>query len=370
MIRKTLLSLLLLASPISADPAMEAQIAAEELRVAGLALAEAERSPDRVRALTDTVRAYERGLAVLRDAIRNAALRERALRAGFEAETDSLARLLGALQTMSRSPEATVLLHPAGALGTARAAMLMAEAAPAVSAEAARLRADLEELEVLVLLRRDALAILEKGLAGAQDARVALGRAAAERDRGTINATEEAVVLALLNGADTLDAFASTFAQSGAGPAHADAFAAAKGRLPLPVAGILLAGYGEADAAGVARPGLRLATAPRALVTAPWPGTVRYAGPLLDYGNVVILEPQAGYLLVLAGLGELYAGTGSVVAEDDPLGLMAGQIETAQGNLIAEAELGGRSREETLYIELRADGGTLDPVPWFALGTE
>jgi septal ring factor EnvC (AmiA/AmiB activator) len=97
---------------------------------------------------------------------------------------------------------------------------------------------------------------------------------------------------------------------------------------------------------------------------------VRYAGPLLDYGNVVILEPEAGYLLVLAGLGDLFAATGAVLRADDPLGLMAGQAEAEQGNLIASAEAGGRSRPETLYIELRAQGGTRDPAPWFALGTE
>jgi septal ring factor EnvC (AmiA/AmiB activator) len=358
------------AFPATADPAAEAQTAAEDLRVAGLAFAEAERSGDRVRALTDTVRAYERGLTVLRDALRDAALRERALRETFAAEGETLGHLLAALQTMSRAPEATVLLHPAGALETARASMLMADAAPALSAKAARLRADLEELEVLVLLRETSLDTLEQGLSEAQAARVALGQAAAARDSGTVDATEEAIVLALLNGADTLDAFASSLTGREAEEVGADAFAAAMGRLPLPVEGVLLSGYGQPDAADVARPGILLAAAPRALVTAPWPGTVRYAGPLLDYGNVIILEPEAGYLLVLAGLGDLFATTGTVVRSDDPLGLMAGQPEPAQGNLIEGADAGGRSRTETLYIELRAQGGTRDPAPWFALGTE
>jgi septal ring factor EnvC (AmiA/AmiB activator) len=369
MIRAVLLAFLV-ALPVAADPVTEAQTAAEELRQAGLAFAAADGSSDRVRALTDTVRAYERGLAVLRDALRAAALRERALRETFAGDSETLARLLGALQTMSRSPEATILLHPAGALDTARASMLMAEAAPALSAEAARLRADLEELEVLVLLRQTAIGTLEESLAGAQAARVALGQAAAARDQGGIDATEEAIVLALLNGADTLDAFASSLTGAEVQEVGANAFGAAKGRLPLPVGGVLLAGFGEPDAAGVARPGILLAAAPAALVTAPWPGTVRYAGPLLDYGNVVILEPEAGYLLVLAGLGDLFAATGAVVRADDPLGLMAGQPESAQGNLIGGADGGGRSRAETLYIELRAEGGTQDPAPWFALGTE
>lgn len=367
MIRAALLACCL-AFPATADPVARATEAADQLRAAGEALAAAGRASDRLAALTDSVRAYEGGLAVLRDALRDAALRERAIRDRFDRDAESLGQLLAALQTMSRSPETAVLLHPSGGLGTAQAAMLMAEIAPAMAAEAARLRADLEELEVLVLLRRDALGMMEQGLADAQAARAALGDAAAARAGGAASATDDAILFALVNGAETLDGFASSLTSSET--AGRDDFAAARGRLSLPVAGVLLSGFGEADAAGVARPGLLLATEPRALVTTPWPGTVRYAGPLLDYGNVILIEPQSGYLIVLAGLGDLFVGTGTVVRSGDPLGLTAGQIEAAQGNLIAASEGGGRSRRETLYIEFRTTGGPQDPAPWFALGNE
>jgi murein hydrolase activator len=355
---------------VAAGPVEDAQRAAEQLRAAGSALAEADRSPDRVRALTETVRAYEAGLAVLRDALRDAALRERTIRERLDRDRDSLSRLLAALQTMSRSPEATVLLHPSGAVETARASMLMADAAPALGAEAERLRRDLGELEDLVLLRRDALEMMEQGLSEAQAARAALGDAAAERDADAMSATEEAILFALVNGAETLDGFASSLTSAEAAGQAADDFAAARGRLPLPIAGVLLSGFGEADAAGVARPGLLIATAPGALVTTPWPGTVRYAGPLLDYGNVIVLEPEAGVLMILAGLGELYAATGSVVRSGDPLGLTTGQPEPTQGNLIAASGDVGRRREETLYMEIRTNGVPQDPAPWFALGME
>ena len=62
-------------------------------------------------------------------------------------------------------------------------------------------------------------------------------------------------------------------------PDGGSSFATAKARLPLPVFGAILRRPGEADAAGVSRPGLTLATRPRALVTAPWPATIRYLGP-------------------------------------------------------------------------------------------
>jgi murein hydrolase activator len=142
-------------------------------------------------------------------------------------------------------------------------------------------------------------------------------------------------VLALLNGADTLDAFASSLTGREAQEVGADAFAAARGRLPLPVEGVLLSRLRRTRCGGrrAPRPPPRR-RAPRARHRA-MARDRALRGPLLDYGNVVILEPEAGYLLVLAGLGDLFATTGMVVRGDDPLGLMAGQPEPAQGNLIA-----------------------------------
>jgi len=364
MIRAIFLALSL-AVPAAADPAADAETAAERLRVAGSALSAAEGSRNRIRALTDTIRAYEDGLSILRDALRDVALRERVIRERFEGEAEHLSRLVAALQTMARSPETTVLLHPSGAAGTARASILMAEAVPALNAEATRLRAELEELKVLALLRGEALQTLEEGLSGVQAARTDLAAAMAER-RTPPAATDLAAMEALLTSADTLDAFASTIAPGDIAPGGE--FGTAKGKLPLPVQGVLLSGFDQVDASGLARPGLLLATAPQALVTAPWPATVRYAGPLLDYGNVIILEPESGYLLVLAGLGDVYPALGAVVGQDDPVGLMAGQAEPAQGNLIENPDAGDRARTETLYMELRAEDGPVDPAEWFSLG--
>ena len=362
---RVLLLMALAGLPAAADPVADAEAAAERLREAGLSLSEAEGARDRVRALTETIRAYEDGLAVLRDALRDAALRERSIRERFDGEAEQLSRFLAALQAMGRSPEATVLLHPSGAKDTARASILMAEAIPAMTAEAERLRAELEELRVLALLRRDAIGTLENGLASVQAARTDLATAVADR-RTPQAPTDLAAMEALLNSADTLDAFASSIAPGEI--AEEGAFEAARGRLPLPVQGLLLSGFNEPDASGLSRPGLLVATAPQALVTSPWPATVRYAGPLLDYGNVIILEPESGYLLVLAGLGDLYAALGQVVGQGDPIGLMSGHPEPAQGILIENPGAGDRARTETLYMELRADDGPVNPADWFSFG--
>jgi septal ring factor EnvC (AmiA/AmiB activator) len=134
--------------------------------------------------------------------------------------------------------------------------------------------------------------------------------------------------------------------------------------------GTILRRGGEADAAGVRRPGLTLATRPRALVTAPWPATIRYRGPLLDYGNVMIVEPGGGYLLVLAGLGTVYGEVGEVVAQGAPLGLMGGPEPDLADMLVASEDGGGARDTETLYLELRQGAAAVDPEPWFAEGRE
>ena len=161
-------------------------------------------------------------------------------------------------------------------------------------------------------------------------------------------------------------ALLSTAAVDSSVPVADSDIASAMGALDLPVAGQVIRRAGEADAAGVRRPGWLVATAPRALVTTPWPATIRYLGPLLDYGQVAVLEPGEGYFLVLAGLGEVYGEIGEVLPKGAPVGLMGGEAATTdQGFLIAGTQGGGVDPTETLYIELRRNGEPLDPGDWF-----
>jgi murein hydrolase activator len=234
---------------------------------------------------------------------------------------------------------------------------------PALQSEALALKAELQELADLRALQLSAGKVLERGLAAAQLARTALSQAISDRTDLPRRFTEDPDVLrGLLDSADTLDAFAAGLAPD---PGSTTSFADAAGRLPLPVLGTLLRAPGEADAAGVRRPGLTLATRPHALVTAPWPATIRYRGPLLDYGNVMILEPGDGYLLVLAGLDILYGEVGEVVATDAPLGLMGGPKATSAEFMTLTPDGSGGRDTETLYMELRQGAQPVDPMPWF-----
>lgn len=348
--------------------AEQAAKASADLQAAVDGLQKAEAAKDRVAALSATIRAYEDGLAALREALRQASLRETALTLRFESERERIAQLLGVLSRMEAEPGPQLLLHPSGPLGTVRSGMMLADVTPALQAEVARLRGELQELQDLRALQVAAGKTLSDGLSAAQAARTALSQAISDRTELPRRFTEDPDVLrGLLESADTLEAFAAGLAPDGA---DAEDFASAAGRLPWPVLGSILLRPGEADVAGVRRPGLTLATRPRALVTAPWPATIRYRGPLLDYGNVMILEPGGGYLLVLAGLGTVFGEVGEVVAQGSPLGLMGGD-ETALADILAVSEEGGGAREsETLYLELRQGAEPVDPQPWFAEGRD
>lgn len=278
MIRAAIFGLTLaLASPALAETvAQAAGRASADLQAAVAALEVAISARDRVGALSQTIRAYEAGLTTLRGALRAAAQREATLTRQLQAKRDSIGNLLGVLATMEANPGPLLLLHPEGALGTARSGMMLADITPALQAEALALKAELQELADLRALQLSAGATLSKGLSAAQSARTTLSQAISDRiDLPRRFADDPGVLRVLLESSDTLDAFAAGLSPD---TASEGSFESARGALPLPVLATILRKPGEADPAGTRRPGLTLATQARALVTAPWPATIRYRG--------------------------------------------------------------------------------------------
>ena len=355
------------------NPGEDAARAAFALREATGRLEEALSKDDQVTALTDMIHAYETGLASLRAGLRQAGIREQDIRTEWEASRRELSAITGVMMTMQQSPEALMLLHPAGPEATARSGMILSSVTPALQEKAERLKADLDQIAGLRELQESAANTLADGLDRVQEARRLLASAA--QDRSTMPrrfAEDPAELQALERSAATLDAFAEGIAdmESDVGPPLAD-FDGAQGSLPLPVIGKVVRRYNQPDAAGIERPGLVIAAAPASLVTAPWPATIRYRGPLLDYGNVTILEPAKDYLLILAGMAQVFGEVGDVLAAGEPVGLMGGTEPPAQEfgiEFVVNAATGrDADRSETLYLELRRGKETLDPAEWFVL---
>ena len=356
------------------DPAESARLAITALEEAAAELRAAEGARDRVAALTQTVRAYEDGLNAMREGLRRATIREAAIKGVFNAERDKLSRLLGVLQSIEATPAPVTLMHPAGPVGAARSGMILAQVVPALQAEAEELRAALEEMAVLRALQEGAVDVLQAGLSGVQDARAQLSLAVSERtDLPRRFFADDAQMQTLINSTETLESFAAGLLEVDIAPgALASAtpivgFEERRGILPLPVLGRKLRGFLEADAAGIERPGLILATRPLSLVTLPVSATIRYAGPLLDYGQVAILEPEESYLIILAGMSQVFGAVGEVLPEGAPIGMMGGASPDAHAFLIQSSQANSAERSETLYIEVREYGTPVDPGIWFAL---
>ena len=351
------------------DPAAAARAAADRMNKAALSLDQATGARNRVKALTETVHAYEDGLEALRDGLRRAAVRQEHLTRELQSRDDEIAQLLGVLQSMGSSPSPVLMLHPSGPVGTARSGMILADVTPALNRKAADLRARLEEVSVLRSLQQSAADKLLDGLTGAQTARTALSQAISDRTDLPRRFTEDPVKTGLLIAStETLEGFASGLSEIAVdeAPGSLPGMADRKGQLPLPVRGRILRRAGEPDAAGIARPGLVIATRPHALVTTPAAATIRYRGPLLDYGNVIILEPQAGLLMVLAGLDQVYGETGEVLPGGSPVGMMGGPVVDAGAILSQTGNETGAEQTETLYIEIREENTSVDPEGWFA----
>ena len=348
---------------LAAETAMRA---ADDLRAARETLSLASRAEDRITALSETVRAYETGLSALRSGLRQVTIQERALSSAFETRRTQIASLLGVLTTMERAPAPLLLLHPTGPLGTARSGQMIADLTPALQAEADALKFDLETLQLLRGLQETAATDLEAGLSGVQVARAQLASAMSQRiDLPRRFVSDPVAMGALVEGAETLTAFAtglSDLPEASLAPVEGPTV----GTLDLPVAGRILRRFQETDAAGIRRPGWIVATQPASLVTSPVDATIRYAGPLLDYGKVIVLEPAQGSLLILAGLREIYGTTGEIITQSAPVGLMGGALPSADDFLTETREGGGTQASESLYIEVREAGAPVDPATWFA----
>ncbi|MEM8629842.1 MAG: peptidoglycan DD-metalloendopeptidase family protein [Pseudomonadota bacterium] len=341
--------------------------AVADLDAATQTLAGAEEADDRIEALTSAILAFETGLSALRDAHRRAIFETEAATERLEAASGDLSSLLAALQAVER-PEAPLrLAHPQGPLGSARAAMLLGGVLGPLQSDAAGLAAELEALQIGRTLRDDARARIDAALLVLRQTREDLVEAARSRSDLPLRLTEDTERLgALLNGAETLAAFAdglSPLDETGSDPV----FLPGEVPLALPVQGVVVRGAGAPDRNGVVRPGVSLGARPQALVTTPAAATVRFTGPLLDYGNVMILEFAPGYLMVLGGLGEIVVSPGQVLPLGAPVGLMPQTDAGAAGTLVADE---GREFSMTLYVETRQGAEAVDPAKWFTLNKE
>ena len=348
--------------------ALETIFAIEALDLATVDLKNANNAKRRIKSLSQAIQSYEETLAILRISVRDLTLQQSQVQNVLNQDENEIMQLLGVLATIQKAPIAGHMLHPSGPLATARSGMIISDIVPILQENAAQLREQVLVLKQLSETQFRAQKSLQTGLSELQKAHSNLGRAIANRENLPKRfVTDPEKLEILIKASEDLESFAESVQSialnepSVSLPSVRDR----KGNLNLPVRGKILRKFNEADASGIKRTGIILATDPKAIVISPTAATISYLGPLLDFGNVAILEPQNGLLFVFAGMDTLYGEIGQVIPAFSPIGLMPSRSNEIDKIFKTQANIYSGKLSETLYVEVRSGSEAENPLNWF-----
>lgn len=128
-----------------------------------------------------------------------------------------------------------------------------------------------------------------------------------------------------------------------------DRFASARGTLPVPVAGKVVANYGQQHKSGGTYRGVILRATHGAPVRTVAPGRVSFVGIVPGLGSTVIVSHGSRFHTVYARLGSAGVREG----EDVAAGTRVGELP---------------DNDSDMHFELRDQGKAVDPVPWLKPG--
>ena len=331
--------------------------------------------------------------------------RQEALRASLHERRALIGEVLLVLQRMNRRPPPALLAEPEDILKALRAAMAMGAVLPQMRAETLRLQGDLVELVRLrdvaqseratLARRRDELTLQRANLEQMIEERRAASQEmtserAAQEERArklAEQATSVKELIARMEKESEAAREAAMAAKDAEGKRKADeaqlsresrakalaqpfrdparlaptvGFADLKGKLQLPAVGPLVRRFGEQDGYGGVERGDSQQVRENGLVSAPCDGWVAYAGPYRSYGGLLIINAGGGYYVVMAGMARINVGVGQFVLAGEPVASMGdGAVKTA-------AAIAVGAKQPILYVEIRKDGASIDPSPWWA----
>ena len=295
------------------------------------------------------------------------------LRARLAEKQRPLVGLTASLQRLSRRPPILSLLRQGSLRDAVYMRAMLSAMLPEVERRTASLRDELARGKALEAQSRQAINSLHAGeadLRAQRNALVALEtrQRIDSRSAGGVADREAERALALAEQARDLNALSDSVDQAGAlrqalaslpGPVlrparpqdaqvNADVAPGPPARLSayvMPVAGKLVAGFGEVRPGIPSSRGIVVATRQGAQIVAPGAGRVAFAGPFRGFGTIVIIEHPGGWTSLVTGLAQLDIAVGDNLVAGSPLGIAgAGQPQVA--------------------LELRRNGQPVNPLEY------
>ena len=336
----------------------------------------------------------EKELALANAEARLAALQSSKAKASLALaqQQDVLSEVLAGLQRLEQNPPPALVVNPHDTLEALRGAMMFGAVVPELRAAAQTLQENLAEIEVinanliaeaannsaaladLKIARLEAQRLLRNKKAAAEAMHKNLASEKIRAIELALQAKNLKQLLASLAAERQKQELARTAAEAEAEKARAlaeaaerarqaaptVAFALAQGQLQYPVQGQLLNAFGTESVLGTRIDGIVIATNPGAQVIAPASGTIEFAGKFRSYGQMLIINPGDGYLVLLSGLEQILAGAGQSVRAGEPVGMMGQKpAELAIANGLP------KQNSPVLYVEFRQNGDPVDPAPWW-----
>lgn len=305
-----------------------------------------------------------------------------------------LAHLLGAMQMLERQRPPALLVSPNDAVAAVRSAILLDDILPKFVDESREIEQQLSELqrvrrniiaeqtgimagetaleeqrariEALIAQKKEKRQRLTADLVNEEQRIAQLGRqmsslktliARLTAPDSRIAPREKPAISVALNPATRGAAEISLSESTDSRPAQRHKFTEARGTLPLPVSGNILTTYGARNTENEISMGLTIAARENAQVIAPFDGNIVYAGPFLDYDQLLLIETGEGYHILFTGMARIYGQVGDRLLAGEPVGIM-GQVDSAAPD--------GERQSLQLYIEFRKDGEPINPMPWIA----
>jgi murein hydrolase activator len=339
------------------------------------------------------VRDVEAKIDTLQARLQSLDQREQVFQKSLDERRAVIIEILAALQRVSRQPPPALLVQPDDALKALRTAITLGAVVPDMRAEAEAIAGDLADLlrvrkeieteqaelsqnldqlaheqlrlNMLVDARQKNQAAAEQALASEQQRAADLAHQA-DNLSDLIAKLEASVAPAARAARDANRAVEKDATQPDLAAlsdpgrlAPSIAFADTRGQLHLPVNGVPIRGFGDANGFGGTQKGVSIATHEAAEITSPCDGWVVYAGPFRSYGQLLILNAGGGYHVLLAGMERISVDLGQFVLTGEPVAVMGGQAQMS-------AAVAAGSKQPVLYVEFRKDGSPIDPSPWWA----